>query len=105
MNFESIEVHTENRSGIINTLKRLKCYVDDENVLTLMPEDKVFDLKIMYWVVKELYESPHRSLLHKLNEDNLKHRLLKTKKYMNYSDLNGFIKYFMTCLQNELEVA
>ncbi|MBQ3408935.1 MAG: helix-turn-helix domain-containing protein [Clostridia bacterium] len=104
-NFNCLNIHRENRSGIINILKRLNCYVDNENVLDLMPEDKVFDLKIMYWAIKELYESPHRTLLQNLTEDKLKLRLLKSKKYMQNHSLNSFIKYFMKCLQNEIEAA
>ena len=77
----------------------------NEDVLDLMPQEKVCDLKIIYWCVKELYESPHRALLHKLDKDKLNLRLLKTKKYMSDANLNDFIKYFMTCLQKELEVA
>lgn len=102
LNFESLKVHKENRIGIRNILHRLNLYVGNENVLNLMTEEKVLDLKIMYWAIKELYESPHKALLHKINEDNFKLRFLKAKKYMDYSNIENFIKYFMTCLQNEL---
>lgn len=71
-----------------------------------MPEDRVLDEKIMFWAVKELYLSPHKSYLNELKRDKFVLRYLKTKKYImekpNYR-LEEVINYFIVCLHEELE--
>lgn len=80
-------------------------FVENTDILQYTPENQILDWKIMYWVVKEIYCSPHTCLLSKISKDKFRFRFLKAKKYKDYSDLEDFTAYFIKCLQNELEVA
>ena len=100
--FEEMRMHKENKTGLINVLKRLDLFVENVNVLEFVSEEKQLDFKVQYWVVKELYESPYKCLLNKLTGDEVKLRFLKTKEYKDYSDITAFVAYFKKCLENEL---
>lgn len=96
-------MHTDEKNGIINYLKRLDIFVSNTEILNYMNEEQILDYKIKYWVVKEIYTSPHKALLSKIDKNKFTFRFLKTKKYKDYSDLEDFTAYFIKCLQNELE--
>ena len=96
------------REPLIILLKRLELYTEKESAYSLMPPEAVLDNKILIWCVKELYLSPHKVFLMKLNWEKLTHKYLKTKKYItekpNYR-LEEVINYCMVCLYEELEKA
>lgn len=103
--FEQLHISSKEKQGIVNCLRRLDMFVDNTDILQYTPEAKVLDWKITYWVVKEIYLSPHASLLSKISKDKFNFRFLKAKKYKDYSNLEDFTAYFIKCLQNDLEVA
>ena len=103
--FEQLHISAKEKQGIVNHLKRLDIFVGNTDILKYAPETQIIDWKIMYWVVKEIYLSPHSCLLSKISKEKFNFRFMKTKKYKDYSDLEDFTAYFIKCLQNELEVA
>lgn len=103
--FEKMRLCKRDRPGIVNWLKRLDVYVSNTDILQYMSDEQILDCKIKYWVVKEMYSSPHTAILSKINKDKFNFRFLKTKKYKDFSDLEDFTAYFIKCLQNELEAA
>lgn len=70
-----------------------------------MSQEQILNLKIKYWVIKELYLSPHMRLLNKLTKEKFDFRFLKARKYKELTNLEEFTAYFIKCLQNELEAA
>lgn len=72
-----------------------------EDVLKIMPEEKVQELKILYWCIKEIYFSPHRAFLYSLSIDRLNFRFLKAKKYCSLNNPYKFMNYFIKCLQDD----
>lgn len=71
-----------------------------------MTVDRLVDEKILIWIVKEIYLSPHRTLLNNLKRDKLLLRYQKTKKYItSKSDyrIEELINYCIVCIHDELE--
>lgn len=85
--------------------KRLELYAEDKEAYDLMPINRVMDEKIMMWVIKEIYASPYKVYIDKLDRRLVVHKYAKTKKYimqkMNHT-LEDIINYFIVCLQDEL---
>ena len=103
-----MKISSEDRKCLIIVLKLLDIYVgkDDEAVLKYMDEKRIMDLKIQYWCIKELYNSPYKVLLSKLTKEQFALKYEKTKKYLtrdNKININELIKYFVTCLQEVLQ--
>lgn len=103
--FALLRISEKEKQGIINCLKRLDVFVKDTDMLIYMSDEQILDLKIMYWVIKEIYLSPHSCLISRMNKTKFKFRFLKAKKYKSYSKIEEFTAYFIKCLQNELETA
>ena len=103
--FFKLRIQPKDRSGIINYLKRLDILVYNTEIFEFMNEEQILDCKIKYYVIKEIYNSPHKSLLNKISKDKFAFRFLKAKKYKDYTDLEEFTAYMIKCLQNELEAA
>ena len=104
---EKIGLKEKDRSCLVRIFKQLDIYISNENTCGLMSEQYVQDLKIMMWSIKEIYQSPYKILLNDLNNKQLVHKFLKTKKYIvekkqNYR-LEEVISYFIVCLQDEFE--
>lgn len=91
------------KPGLIHILEKLEIYINNIEVLEYMSPEQQLDLKMQYWVIKEIYNSPHKALLSKLNRNNFLFRFLKVKRYKDYTDLEDFTAYFIKCLQNYLE--
>lgn len=100
---EEVQINSSNKNGIINILKRLDIYITNTEILNYMSREQILNYKIQYWVIKEIYNSPHVALLNKITKDKFKFRFLKAKKYIDVNDLEDFTAYFIRCLQNELE--
>ena len=88
---------------VINTLKRLELFIAKENIFEIMTPEKQLDLLIQYYVIDEFSKSPYNFLLYKLNRENFYLKYKKAEKYMSKNNLEEFIGYFITCLQEELQ--
>jgi len=88
---------------VINTLKKLELLITDEKIFTIMTPEKQLDLLIQYYVIDEFSKSPYNFLLYKLNRENFYLKYKKAEKYMSKNNLEEFIGYFITCLQEELK--
>lgn len=88
---------------VINTLKRLELFITKENIFEIMTPEKQLDLLIQYYVIDEFSKSPYNFLLYKLNRENFYLKYKKAEKYMSKNNLEEFIGYFITCLQEELQ--
>ena len=88
---------------VINTLKRLELLMTDEKIFEIMTSEKQLDLLIQYYVIDEFSKSPYNFLLYKLNRENFYLKYKKAEKYMSKNNLEEFIGYFITCLQEELQ--
>lgn len=82
-------------------LKKLELYPDNPKIFERIGEASLLDVKIKYWVIKELYFSPYKVYLNKLKADDFNLRFLKAKKYVEAKDTMHFINYFMKSLQEE----
>ena len=65
------------------------------------------ELKIQWWVVMEICQSPYRVYLNNLSKTDFIFKFLQTKKYvkLNYEkdeELQHFVGYFIKILQEEL---
>lgn len=87
---------------VINTLKRLEIKIDNEKTLELMGEDRKLDILIQYYVINEFSKSPFNFLLYKLNKENFNLKYKKTEKYIAKINIEEFVGYLITCLQEEL---
>lgn len=91
------------RSAITTILKRLELYITSTNYI---PEDKLLEIKIQYWVIMEIYLSPYKVYINDLSRINFLFRFLKTKKYVSYDsdeELRKFVGYFIKSLREELK--
>lgn len=103
--FKEMKICKKDRPGILNWIKRLGVFISDTDIFQYMSEDRILDFKIQYWVIKEIYNSPHKALLSKITKNKFEFRFLKAKKYKDFTNLDDFTAYFIKCLQNELEAA
>lgn len=86
-------------------LDKLEIYIKNPNILGLYTEEKIFEYKLLYWAIKEIYFSPQRIFLNSLTREQLYFRYFKSKKYMdsNSCSVYEFLAYFITSLNEELE--
>lgn len=103
---EEFGLTEKNRSGLIETLKRLDLYTENTEIYDVMPTDYLLDQKIMIWAIKDIYLSPHKIFLNGLTKEKLNFIYLKSKRYItkkeNYK-LEEIISYFIVCLHEEFE--
>lgn len=105
-NGAEIGLSENDREYLIANLKRLEIYINDLRAYELMPIDRVLDEKIMMWIIKEIYLSPHRALLNNLKREKLVLRYQKTKKYITSKTdyrIEELINYCIVCIHDELE--
>lgn len=88
---------------VINTLKKLELLMKDKKTFSFMTPESQLDLLIQYYVIDEFSKSPYNFLLYKLNRENFCLKYRKAEKYMSKDNLEGFVGYFITCLQEELK--
>lgn len=85
-----------------NTLKKLDILVEDKKSLELMSNESKQDIFIQYYVINEFSKSPYNFLLYKLNRENFYLKYKKTEKYISKENIDEFVRYLITCLQEEL---
>ncbi len=106
INGNLIGLNGNDREPLITNLKRLELYTEDTNAYIMMTHERFLDAQIMMWAVKELYLSPYKMLLSKLDAKNLRLKYTKTKKYITEKEnyrIDELISYFITCLQEEMQ--
>ena len=103
---EKIGLTEADREHLILIFKSLEMFTEDVKAYDYMTKDRLLDEKILMWCIKEIYLSPYKIFLKKLNRENIVFKYLKTKKYIsekaNYR-LEEIINYFIVCLKEELE--
>lgn len=95
------------RMAIINCLKTLEIYMTDLK-LPYMTTERLTDIKLQYWAIKEIYFSPYKIYLDKLTKNKFVFKYLQSKQYMkiNIEDediLTEFMSYFIKILQIEFK--
>lgn len=95
-------ITAKDKQSIINILIRLGIYIKNTEILDYMSEQEILDLKVQYWVIKEIYFSPYKVFLNQLTRERLNFRFLKTKKYVDMNtNMNKFLNYFIKSLQED----
>lgn len=93
------------KEGLIINMKRLDIFISNSDTLQYLNEEQIQEIKIQYWVIKELYFSPYAMYLNKLTRDMFLNKYLLTKKYIKLTDdtLTDFVNYFIKILRKEFE--
>lgn len=98
------KIEWEDKMAIRTAMKQLEIYdyCNTEESLQRVPEKYLFDLKLKYWAVKELYFSPYKVYLGKLQKERFNLRFNKAKKYVNSKEnIYHFLNYFIKSLQQD----
>ena len=90
------------KKAIITILKKLELYIDDPVILEYMSEEQLLELKIQYWIVKELYFSPYKICLNQLTRQRFMFRFLKARMYVEPQDTYKFLNYCIKSFQEDL---
>lgn len=90
-------------AGVINQLKKYDLYIDNIDIIKYFNPELLLRHKILYWVIKELYRSPYRAYLDKLNKANIDRCYYSAIKYKDKENIQDFIGYLIKCLYNEME--
>lgn len=93
------------RQAIITNLKMLDIYITT-NAINLIPEKKLFELKLQYWTIKEIHFSPYKVYLNSITRTKFLLKFLQTQKYINLDSeekLTDFISYFIKILREDFE--
>lgn len=98
--FKNIE--EADKKAIVAILKKLELYIDDPAILEYMSEEQLLELKIQYWVIKELYYSPYKICLNQLTRQRFMFRFLKSRKYVELQDTYKFLNYCIKSFQEDL---
>jgi len=85
-----------------NTLKKLEVLIENIRGFELMTEQRKQDILIQYYVIDEFSKSPYNFLLYKLNKENFNLKYKKAEKYIPKENIEEFVGYLITCLQEEL---
>lgn len=97
---------TENAfRGFKLILKKLDLIVT-QDFLKQLSQKQILEYKVIYYSLIELWNSSFVMYLYKITRDELFHKLYKTEENLGLlseiseDDLEGFVGYFITCLQN-----
>lgn len=83
-------------------MTRIGIYTNNlKDYLTSCSELRIFEMKLQYWCIKEIYFSPYRTFLNNLTYERFTFRFLKAKKYCGYDNLYKFLNYFIKCVQED----
>ena len=94
------------KDSIVLVLKKMDLYIDNSRILNLMPEHQKIDYKMQYWLIHEIYFSPYKMFLNTITRKQFLFRYSKAKKYADLNHMSTaekFIRYFMRCIQEEME--
>lgn len=99
------DISEEQRKGIKNCLKNLDIFVANDEILKYFDKQKLLEIMIQYYVVKELYFSSYKVILSKLTKEEFMLKFLKTKKYVDLQQENvhKFINYFIKTLKEKVD--
>lgn len=99
-NFQNIT--EDDKKTIITLLKRMQLYIENKDILKYMTEERLIELQIQYWAIKEIYFSPYKVFLKNLTQERITFRFLKTKQYVDmYKQPYKFLNYFIKSLQED----
>lgn len=87
-----------------NTLKNLELYVEDDSFL---PEEMIFELKLKYYVISQLYKSSYRVYLNDLTSKLFTFKFLDAQKYCpigSENEISDFMSYLIVCLRKEMKI-
>lgn len=101
--FKNIE--ESQRKGIQTVLKRFDIFIKNDETLQYFDNQKMLEILIQYYVVKELYFSPYKVILSKLTKEEFMLKFYKTKKYVDLNEENiyKFINYFIKSLKEKID--
>lgn len=86
-------------------MEKLDLYISNIDILNYFTQEKLLDYQLQYWLIKEIYFSSYKIFLGKITRNQFIFRYLKAMKYIDFKkDLDGFVKYFLRCIQEEMEV-
>lgn len=86
-------------------LKKLDLIVT-QDFLKQLSKKQILEYEVIYYSLIELWNSSFVMYLYKITRDELFHKLYKTEENLGLlseiseDDLEGFVGYFITCLQN-----
>lgn len=100
--FESLK--ESEKEGIIQNLKKVEIYIENQSILEYMTEEQIRDLKIQYWTIKEIYKGPYKVFLKNLTREQFLFKYLQAKKYIKQEKefKEDIVKYFIKILQADL---
>ena len=88
--------------NLIETLIRLGLFVKNEEAIKPMTIEAKQDLKLQYWILKELHFSAYRVYLNKMTREQFLLRFYKAKKYVNPNqNIYKFLNYAIKSLQQD----
>lgn len=88
--------------NLIETLIRLDLFVKNEEAIKPMTIEAKQDLKLQYWILKELYFSAYKVYLNKITREQFLLRFYKAKKYVNPNEnIYKFLNYAIKSLQQD----
>ena len=94
------------KDSIVLVLKRLDLYIGNPGIMKYMDIRVKQDYKVQYWLIHEIYFSPYKMFLNTMTREQFLFRYSKAKKYAQLNHMctaEKFIKYFMRCIQEEME--
>lgn len=102
--FEGISA--EQKIGIIRLMEKLGIYIENTQTLKYLSDKQLLEIKIQYWVIKELYLSSYVVYLNKLTPEKFLNKYLLTKEYIGLTEetLTDFVNYFIKILRNEFDM-
>lgn len=86
-------------------MEKLGIYIENSQTLKYLSDKQLLEIKIQYWVVKELYLSSYVVYLNKLTPEKFWNKYLLTKEYIELTEetLTDFVNYFIKILRNEFD--
>ena len=97
------DIQEADKIAIISIIKKLDIFVPFDYIY-MFTEEKLLDLKIQYWTIKELHFSPYKIYLKDLKEDVFMLKYLQSKERIQIdseSKITELVSYFIKCLINE----
>lgn len=92
----------KDKFNLIETLIRLDLFVRNEDALYPMTVEAKQDLKLQYWILKELYFSAYKVYLNKLTREQFLLRFHKSKKYVDPNEnIYKFLNYAIKSIQQD----
>ena len=98
------KLNDTDKIALINVLKKLDIYVENQKMLIYLSAEQKLDLLIQHWVVKEIYLTAYNVYLNKLCRDDFICIYNRCKNKIREKDseleVDRFISYLIKSLQN-----